>query len=499
MTKPFRIPILSLLAAMSLVGCRGVPEDIAPNEVIPSHQQVEYQSMELIGFVHFGMNTFTDREWGFGDESPQVFDPTEFDTSQWARVAAEVGLKELILTAKHHDGFCLWPTRHGEHSVRRSPWEEGTGDVVAEFVSASRQHGVKVGLYLSPWDRNHQDYGRAAYLEYYRNQLRELLTDYGPITEMWFDGANGGTGYYGGANEERRIDRESYYDWPVTWGLVKSLQPGTLIFSDAGPDIRWIGNEHGFAGETNWSTINTEGVVVGAADSDYLNRGDPEGRQWVVPLCNTSIRPGWFYHAAEDERVKSPQELIDVYYKSVGRNCVLLLNIPPDKRGLFHENDVAVLREFRRILDETFTSDLALRRPVTADNHRLSSPKFAPANLVDGDANTYWATDDEVRTASIEIDLGSEIYFDRVMLQEPIRFGQRIAAFTIEAHSGGVWTRLASGTTIGYKRLLRIPGVSADRVRIVIERANNAPALSRVGLFKASSGEPATPSRADSS
>jgi alpha-L-fucosidase len=447
--------------------------------------------MEFIGFVHFTVNTFTDQEWGFGDEPPDVFDPTAFDAHQWASVAAEVGMKELILTAKHHDGFCLWPSQHTEHSVKNSPWRNGTGDVVGELVSAAREHDIKVGLYLSPWDRNHAEYGRPLYLEFYHNQLRELLTDYGDITEVWFDGANGGTGYYGGANEERRIDRETYYQWPETWALVKSLQPGILIFSDAGPDIRWIGNEHGFAGETNWSMINTVGIVVGAADGAYLNTGDPAGRKWVVPLCNTSIRPGWFYHAAEDEKVKTPQDLLEVYYRSVGRNCVLLLNIPPDQRGLFHENDMEVLREFRRVLDETFAVNLALGKPVEADNYRDRNSYFAPSNIVDDDLDSYWATDDGVPQATLEIDLGEPIYFDRIMLQEPIRFGQRISAFAIDAHVDGEWTTLVKGTTVGYKRLLRIPGIEVDRVRIVIEEANSAPALSNLGLFKASAAESA--------
>jgi alpha-L-fucosidase len=465
------------------------PPDISPNPVVPSAEQLAYQQMEYIGFVHFTVNTFTDKEWGFGDESPEIFNPTELDTDQWARVAAEVGMGELILTAKHHDGFALWPSRYTEHSVEASPWKDGTGDVVREFAEASRRHGVKVGLYLSPWDRNHADYGGPGYIEYYRNQLRELLTDYGEITEVWVDGANGGTGYYGGANEERRIDRETYYEWPETIALVKSLQPGTLIFSDAGPDIRWMGNEHGFAGETNWSTINVDGIVVGAADQDYLNSGDPDGTSWTVPLCNTSIRPGWFYHAEEDDRVKSIQDLLEVYYKSVGRNCVLLLNIPPDQRGLFHENDVAALREFRRVLDETFAADLAAGKPVEAEQWRAEHGKFAPGNVADGDPESYWATDDDVRQATLEIDLGAPAHFDRILLQEPIRFGQRISAFTVEARVDGEWTPLAEATTIGYKRILRIPGVTADRVRIRIQDANNAPALSSVGLFKASPSE----------
>ena len=479
----------SVVLAIALGACGGSPADIQPNEVVPTPQQVEYQQMEFIGFVHFTVNTFTDREWGFGDESPHIFNPTQFDANQWAAVAAEVGMKELILTAKHHDGFSLWPSRYTEHSVRNSPWRDGAGDIVAELFAASKDHGMKVGLYLSPWDRNHADYGTPAYLEYYRNQLRELLTDYGEVTEIWVDGANGGTGFYGGANEERRIDRETYYEWGETFALVKSLQPGTLIFSDGGPDIRWIGNEHGFAGETNWSMLNTDGVVIGAADQAYLNSGDPNGRDWVIPLCDTSIRPGWFYHADQDDQVKTPQELLDVYYRSVGRNCVLLLNVPPDRRGLFHEIDVAVLREFHRILQETFAVNLAANKVVEADNHRSGNEYFSPSNIVDDDLDSYWATDDGLRQATLEIDLGEPTYFDRIMLQEPIRFGQRIAAFTIEARVQNEWMQLAAATTVGHKRLLRIDGVEADRVRIVIKEANNVPALSNFGLFVASASE----------
>jgi alpha-L-fucosidase len=480
---------LSLLT----MSCGRQPADIPPNVVVPSPEQVAYQQMEFIGFVHFTVNTFTDREWGFGDESPGIFNPSAFDADQWARIAADVGMKELILTAKHHDGFCLWPSEYTAHSVKQSPWKDGAGDIVGEFVEACQRHGIKVGLYLSPWDRNQAEYGAPAYLTYYRNQLRELLTNYGEVTELWFDGANGGTGYYGGANEERRIDRETYYDWPGTWALVKTLQPGTLIFSDAGPDIRWIGNERGYAAETNWSTINAEGIVVGAADNAYLNTGDPVGAQWLVPLCNTSIRPGWFYHADQDDRVKTAQQLLEVYYRSVGRNGILLLNIPPDQRGLFHDNDIEMLREFRRILDETFAVNLAAGSVMTADHHRLGHPKFAPANLVDDDRDSYWAADDGAREAMLEIDPGREIAFDRVMLQEPIRFGQRISGFEVQARFAGEWMTVATGTTIGYKRLLRIPVTRADRVRILIRQANNVPALSNVGLYRASAGESVRP------
>jgi len=471
--------------------CGGEPPDLPPVPPVPSPEQVRYQEMELAGFVHFSINTFTDREWGFGDESPDLFAPSELDAGQWARVAAAAGMGELILTAKHHDGFCLWPSATTDHDIAASPWKDGRGDLVAEFAEAARGQGLKVGLYLSPWDRNHPSYGEPGYLEAYREQLRELLTGYGEIAEIWVDGANGGTGFYGGANEERRIDRRTYYRWPETMAMIKELQPSTLIFSDAGPDIRWIGNERGFAGETNWSTINAGGIVIGEADVGYLNTGDPEGEDWVVPLCDTSIRPGWFYHSGQDQEVKSPQELVDLYYRSVGRNCVLLLNVPPDRRGLFHENDVAALEEFRRILDETFAVDLALGAEAGADSWRLEHPRFAPGNVVDGNPDTYWAAEDGVTEATLEIRLLEARAFDRILLQEPIRFGQRISAFSVEARTEEGWIRVASATTVGYKRLLRIPGVRADALRVVIEAGLAPPALSTVGVYRASAEEPA--------
>jgi alpha-L-fucosidase len=245
--------------------------------------------MEMIGFIHFSINTFTDKEWGYGDESPELFNPSSLDAEQWARAAKEAGMKQLILTAKHHDGFCLWPSAYTEHSVKNSPWKNGQGDLVKEFTEACRHHGLKAGLYLSPWDRNHKDYGTPEYLDYYRNQLTELLSNYGEISEIWFDGANGGDGYYGGANEIRKIDRGTYYDWDNTFNLVYSLQPEIIIFSDAGPGCRWIGNEHGIAGETNWSTINGDSLTIGGSDQAYLNTGDPNGPDWIPGECDVSI------------------------------------------------------------------------------------------------------------------------------------------------------------------------------------------------------------------
>jgi len=452
--------------------------------VVPSPQQMAYQEMELIGFIHFTINTFTDKEWGDGSEDPALFAPADLDAGQWVDVAKRAGMKGLILTAKHHDGFCLWPSKLTRHSVASSPWSGGKGDVVRELSRACRAAGIKMGLYLSPWDRNHPEYARSGYLTYYRSQLRELLTGYGDVFEVWFDGANGGSGYYGGARENRTIDRASYYGWNETWALVKQLQSGAVIFSDAGPDVRWIGNEHGEAGETNWSTLNIDDIVVGAADRDYLNSGDPVGERWVVGECDVSIRPGWFFHA--DQGAKSPQQLVDIYYRSVGRNATLLLNIPPDRSGRFHERDVQNLLEFRSIIDETFAKDLAADADVTA-SHCFKG--LAAHHIVDNDKSTYWAAARSRQNAALTVRLHQPVRFDRIALAEPIRLGQRIAAFEIEARIEGNWVRIARGTTIGYKRLLRIPETETDCLRLTISESRALPALSFFGLYKASPRE----------
>ncbi len=474
-------------------GCQTTPPDLAPNPVSPPPALVTYQQMELIGFIHFTVNTFTDKEWGYGDESPAIFNPTALDVEQWAQTAKAAGMKQLILTAKHHDGFCLWPSKYTEHSVKNSPYKNGNGDVVGEFVAACKKYGLKAGLYLSPWDRNHKDYGTPAYITYYRNQLEELLTQYGEINEIWFDGANGGDGYYGGAKEIRKIDRDTYYGWEEIIAFVKSMQPNIKIFSDAGPDVHWIGNEKGFAGTTFWSMLNKNQITIGASKTDYLNAGDPHGSHWIVGQCDVSIRPGWFYHASQDSLVKSPQQLTDIYYKSVGRNAILLLNLPPDKRGRIHENDVKALKAFKAIIDESFYIDLALGQTATANNTRENHSKFAPANTTDGDPNTYWATDDGIFPATLEIQLEEKTTFDRILLQEPIHLGQRISRFEVDVMTNNQWKTVFKGTTIGYKRLLRIPKVSSEKVRIRIEEANNTVAISKVGLFLSSSKETLSP------
>jgi alpha-L-fucosidase len=446
--------------------------------------------MEIVGFAHFSVNTFTDREWGYGDEDERVFNPTDFDADQIARTFRDGGIKELVLTCKHHDGFCLWPSKFTEHSVKNSPWKNGKGDVVKELARACRKHGPKFGVYLSPWDRNHKDYGRPEYLTYYRNQLRELLTQYGPISEVWFDGANGGDGFYGGAREKRSIDNRTYYDWPHTWQIVRDLQPMACMFSDAGPDIRWVGNERGVAGDPCWDTLNAEDFAPGRADSQRLNRGDRPGTQWVPAECDVSIRPGWFYHASEDAQVKTPRQLVDLYFKSVGRGATLMLNLPPDRRGQIHETDARSVREFRRILDRLFAHDFARKARVTASNVRGGDPRFGPKNLLDGRRDTYWATDHSVTNPEVVLELGKAVSFNVVRLREYLPLGQRIEAFALDQWKDGAWAEFARGTSIGNCRLVRTEPIATEKVRLRILKAPVCPALSEISLFAETPASP---------
>ncbi|HSB53338.1 MAG TPA: alpha-L-fucosidase, partial [Gemmatimonadales bacterium] len=320
----------------------------------PTEAQLAWQREEWALFLHFGINTFTDREWGDGRENPVIFDPAALDARQWARTARSAGFRAMILTAKHHDGFCLWPTRTTQHSVARSPWRSGGGDLVAEFVAACRTEGLRAGLYLSPWDRNAPAYGDSPrYNDFYCDQLTELLTGYGDLAEVWFDGANGE-----GPNGRRQV-----YDWPRFFGLVRRLQPGAVIFSDAGPDVRWIGNENGSAGDPNWSTVDPAVVPYPGAEGEavtaMLQHGDPAGSAWRPGETDTSIRPGWFHHPAEDGRVKTVEQLAEIHFASVGRNSKLLLNVPPARDGLLHPTDVARLGAFRERIDALFEHDFA--------------------------------------------------------------------------------------------------------------------------------------------
>ena len=449
----------------------------------PSKRQLQWHEMEFYGFLHFTVNTFTNKEWGYGDESPQVFNPTNFDADQIVRTARDAGMKGLILTAKHHDGFCLWASKYTEHSVKNSLWRGGHGDVVKEISNACRRYGLKFGIYLSPWDRNHKDYGKPEYLTYYRNQLRELLTNYGPIFEVFLDGANGGDGYYGGARETRRIDRETYYDWPTTWNLIRTLQPDANIFSDAGPDIRWVGNERGSAGETCWATLNRKDFAPGRADERRLNTGDRPGTDWVPAECDVSIRPGWFYHEKEDSEVRTPQNLLDLYYSSVGRGASLLLNLPIDRRGLIHENDVKSLLQFHQLLNETFVNDLARASKITASEMRGQERRFSVTNLIDNSRSTYWMPNDSVHGAEITIDFGHLTEFNVIRLREYLRLGQRVDSFAVDEWHDGTWQQFATGTSIGNCRLVRTERITTTKVRVRITQSAAAPALSEIGIF----------------
>lgn len=457
------------------------PKPLLP---IPSEAQLKWHEMETNAFVHFTTNTFTGREWGNGDENESVFNPTSLDAGQWARTLKETGFKTLILTCKHHDGFCLWPSKYTEHSVKNSPFRKGKGDVVREVSDACRKYGLHFGVYLSPWDRNHAEYGRPAYVEYYRNQLKELFTQYGPIFEMWFDGANGGSGYYGGARETRKINGATYYDWPTTLAFVRTMQPNVIFFSDAGPGVRWVGNERGIAGETNWNTISTDTLFAGKAGvEDLLNHGSPDGNKWVPAEVDVSIRPGWFYHREEDSLVKTPERLFQIYLSSVGRGSTLLLNVPPDQRGLLHENDVMALKGFRKLLNKEFAVNLAKGARVKASSYRGNAKEFSAQNVVDSNPDSYWATDDNVTTGSLEIDLGKISTVKYVILQEYIRLGQRVSSFIIEARKGDSWERIAAGTTIGYKRILSIPSTKTNKIKVTITSSKACPVISTIAVY----------------
>jgi len=476
--------ILILLLSVTYFACCQVSAQ-APTAYgpVPTDNQMRWQKMEAYAFVHFSVNTYTDQSWGNGDEDPKIFNPTELDCRQWARVCKEAGMKGIIITAKHHSGFCLWPSKYTEYSVKNCPWKNGKGDIVREMADACKEYGLKLGIYLSPWDRNHPDYGKPEYITYFRNQLRELLTNYGEIFEIWFDGANGGTGYYGGARENRKIDRTTYYDWKNTYKLIRELQPKIVIWNDGGDraDLRWVGTEAGFVGETNWSLLNATGEVP----ENMLRYGVENGDSWVPGEVNTSIRPEWFYHPSEDTKVKTLPQLMDLYYNSIGRNGTLLLNFPIDTKGLIHPTDEKAAFEYAKAVKEAFAVNLVEQKKATATNVRGNSTRYAANKAIDNDANTFWATDDNVKTASLTINFGKSTTFNRFLAQEYIRLGQRVRAFTVEAFIEGKWKEIAKATTIGYKRILRFPSVTATQVRFNITDSKSNPLISNIGLYNA--------------
>jgi len=460
--------------------------------ITPLPRQYDWQRLEFTAFTHFTINTFTDKEWGDGTEDPALFNPTDFDARQWIEAIKNAGMKQVIMTCKHHDGFCLWPSKLTDHSVKSSPWRNGRGDVVGEVAEACREAGLKFGVYLSPWDRHERTYGDSpVYNEFFKNQLRELLTWYGSIAEVWFDGACGE-----GPNGKRQV-----YDWQGYYSVIRELQPEAVI-AIMGPDVRWVGTESGYGRETEWSIVpvdiaDTERTAAASQKKDIgqafvpkdLMEKDLGSREkiadasmlvWYPSEVDVSIRPGWFYHRDQDDKVKSPEKLVDIFFSSVGRNSLLLLNIPPDTRGRIHENDIESLRGMRRILDETFGTNFAAGAKGTASS---ALNGHAPSLVTDDTPDTYWMAEGNTAPVTLELDLGGIKKFDVVMLMENILTGQRVERFIVKAHTGGAWKEITGGTTIGYKRLLRFPEVTADKVRIRITESRAVPTLSSFGLY----------------
>lgn len=462
---------LPLLAAVLAVISCTKEESPPPFGAIPSQYQIEWQKMETNMFLHFGPNTFTAKEWGDGTEAEDIFNPEQLDCNQWASIAKASGFKGMIITAKHHDGFCLWPNPESVHTVAQSSWRDGKGDVLRELSEACADNGVKFGVYVSPWDRNHPMYGTNAYNDVFVNTLKHIYSNYGEIFEQWFDGACGE-----GPNGKQQV-----YDWPRFNGTVEEMEPQAIIFSDAGPGCRWIGNERGFAGSTNWSTIDISSLYPGIPHvNEILNSGVKGALDWVPGETDVSIRPGWFWKRSETPQVKSLNQLLKIWYESVGRNSLLLLNVPPDDRGLIDPVDSARLMEFRAALDEIQSVNYAKGAKVKASVCRGRG--FGGTGLTDGKADTYWAAPDEVKEASLEIRLASVCTFNRVALQEFIALGQRIEEFSIEVFTEGDWQTVAEGTTIGYKRIALIPVVTTDRLRINV-KALACPTLSNLELY----------------
>jgi alpha-L-fucosidase len=451
-------------------------QDIKPYGALPSAAQLKWQKLEYYMFIHFGPNTFTDKEWGHGDEDPKVFNPTQLDARQWARTAKAAGMKGIIITAKHHDGFCLWPSKYSKHTVRESAWKNGKGDVLKELSQACKEAGLLFGVYLSPWDRNHPAYGTPEYNQVFANQLKEVHTNYGDVFEQWFDGANGE-----GPNGKKQV-----YDWPLFHNTVLKIHPNVIFFSDAGPGCRWIGNENGFAGETNWSTLNRDDFYPGMGGiTEILNKGQEDGTHWVPGEADVSIRPGWFYSPSTDDKVKTLPWLLDIYYKSVGRNANLLLNVPVDRRGLIHKNDSLRLMELKKVLDESFKTNLAVRARTTVTNTRENSMLSSAVHLTDNNPNTYWATNDGELQGTITLSFERPVTFNRLQIQEYIALGQRVKSFRVSVLEGNDYREIANETTIGYKRILRLPMTSTASVRIELLDAKACPVISEVKLFKA--------------
>ncbi len=460
----------------------------APYGPVPDERQLNVQDLEFYGFLHFSINTFTGRQWGLGDESPKLFNPTAFDADQIVKTLKAGGMRGVILTAKHHDGFCLWPSVFTEHSVKNSPWENGKGDVVREISDACRANGMAFGVYLSPWDRNHAEYGSPVYIKYYQNQLDELLSNYGDIFTLWCDGANGGSGYYGGANEKRKIDNSTYYDWDYTWKIAYDLQPKLSIFSDVGPGTRWVGNESGHAGDPCWARFtpvskNDKLPAPGNIIKKYNNTGQKDGKYWIPAEADVSIRPNWFYIPEDDSLVKSPEYILRMYYETIGHGTTLNLNVPPDKRGLIHENDVRSLTQFKEIVDEIFSINLVRDAKIDASNVRGGSDKYSEKNLTDGNKETFWSTNDNEKENSLTVNFNNPTTFNVIDMREYTPLGQRVFTWAFDRWENNRWVEFAKGEAIGLRRIWRDDEkITTTKIRIRLS-GPVCPAISELGVY----------------
>ena len=450
-----------------------IAQAVKPFGPTPSSRQVQWENLEFYLFAHFGPNTFTDLEWGKGTEHEEVFNPTQLDCRQWVRIAKAAGAKGIIITAKHHDGFCLWPSKYSKHTVAQSTWRNGKGDVLKELNDACKEYGLKMGVYLSPWDRNHPKYGTDEYNTVFMNMMKEVVARYGPYFEFWWDGANGE-----GPNGKKMV-----YRWHEFEATMRKIAPNTPVFSDIGPDMRWVGNESGFAGTTNWDLLDTAGFTrgAGAPSTDTLNAGNVNGHVWIPAECDVSIRPGWFYHASEDSAVKTPQRLFELYLKSVGRGANLLLNVPPDRRGLINEHDSIALMGFKQLRDESFATNLVASANVTLFS--ADAPKTIATELTDDKNNTFVTLPID-GSAVISVKLKNVETVNCIALQEPIQLGQRVKSFTISFKKNGVKVKTINGTTIGKKRILTFPAIDADSFTVMVNDAKAAPLISEIAAYK---------------
>ncbi|MBK8424754.1 MAG: alpha-L-fucosidase [Lewinellaceae bacterium] len=466
----FLLFVNSISAQKNMPGKQALP--------VPTAQQLAWHNTEFYLFFHFGPNTFTNVEWGHGTEPEDIFNPTDLDCDQWCRVAKQAGARGVVITAKHHDGFCLWPSQYSKHTVRESKWRDGKGDVLRELSEACRRHGLKFGVYLSPWDRNHPQYGTPEYNDVYVNTLTELLTGYGELFEIWWDGANGE-----GPNGKKQV-----YDFHRFEQVAARLQPNAVIFSDIGPGCRWVGNERGLIlSETNWCTLDTAGFQrgLGAPSNDTLNRGNENGAHWIPAECDVSIRPGWFYHAEEDDKVKTPEQLWDIYLHSVGRGANLILNVPPDRRGRIHEQDSLSLVAFGEKVGTAFQYNLAKGRKIYQRSICAFTPRKRFSYMLDGDRNTYEKIQlPNLDPANLQIDLRKKQTFNAVVIREAIAEGQLIQSFSVEVWKNDGWQEVARSTTIGARKILRFPEQKARKIRIVIRASKGEPALSEVEVYK---------------